>query len=293
MRISVAVFAHNEARRILRCLDSLRAAAEGISLDVIVLANGCRDHTAAVARAWVPGPDADISVRVAEIARGDKANAWNEFVHRLSGPADHYVFCDGDCYAEPRAINHLVDALAHDPHAQAASALPVTGRSVAMAREAMARQRDLAGNLYALRGEFVQRIRRAGIRLPIGLVGDDSLVGAFAKFDLLPVPGRWDDTRIYPVPQAGFGFDSMNPLSRTDIRTYWRRRVRYSVRRYQFIALREVFLAGGFTAMPSRIEDLAGALPAAARLTWRGGDTLFDWLARRRIRAESAWSGRG
>ena len=77
-----------------------------------------------------------------------------------------------------------------------------------------------------------------------------------------------------------------------DVSLYWRRRIRYSVRRYQFLALREVFLAKGFTAMPSRVEDLATLADTAPRLAWRGADTLFDWLALRRMRNEYALTGR-
>ncbi|MGC3961848.1 MAG: glycosyltransferase [Rhodocyclaceae bacterium] len=292
MRVSIAVFAHNEARRIQRCLDSLHDATKGLRVHIVVLANGCRDHTADIARAWSTGAADRVTVRVADIARGDKANAWNEFVHQLAGEADHYVFCDGDCYFAEHAVLRLVEAFQIDPHAQAASALPVTGRSMRRVRPLMTRDRELAGNLYALRGDFVQRIRRAGIRMPIGLVGEDSLVGAFAKFDLLPVPGRWDDTRVRPVPEAGFAFDSINPTVPGDVSLYWRRRIRYSVRRYQFLALREVFLAKGFTAMPSRVEDLATLADTAPRLAWRGADTLFDWLALRRMRNEYALTGR-
>src|SRR6185312_1201240 len=47
--ISVVIAAHNEARVIGGCLDALLADAGPDDLDIVVVANGCTDDTAAVA----------------------------------------------------------------------------------------------------------------------------------------------------------------------------------------------------------------------------------------------------
>jgi glycosyltransferase involved in cell wall biosynthesis len=67
---SVVIAAHNEAAVIGRCLDALRAPPSAPPLDITVVANGCTDGTAAVARAR-PG------VRVIELAVASKAAALN------------------------------------------------------------------------------------------------------------------------------------------------------------------------------------------------------------------------
>ena len=70
--VSIIVPAHDEEVLLPRLLDGLtRGAAEG-ELDVIVVANACRDRTADVARGY-----ADRGVRVIETPVGGKANALN------------------------------------------------------------------------------------------------------------------------------------------------------------------------------------------------------------------------
>jgi glycosyltransferase involved in cell wall biosynthesis len=68
--ISVVIAAHNEAGTIGRCLDGLLAGAEPGELDVTVVANGCRDDTAAVARRR-------LGVRVIDLEQPGKAAALN------------------------------------------------------------------------------------------------------------------------------------------------------------------------------------------------------------------------
>lgn len=69
-RASVIVPAHNEEAVIGRLLAGMLADAAG-ELDIVVVANGCTDDTATVARAAGPG------VRVVEIAEASKIAALN------------------------------------------------------------------------------------------------------------------------------------------------------------------------------------------------------------------------
>lgn len=69
--ISVVVPAHDEARVIERCLRALLEGAEPGTLEVIVVCNGCRDDTAAVARRFGD------PVRVVEIDTASKIAALN------------------------------------------------------------------------------------------------------------------------------------------------------------------------------------------------------------------------
>lgn len=67
--VSVVIAAHNEAAVLGRCLDALLADG-GHGLDVTVVANGCTDRTAEVARTR-PG------MRVIELAEASKPAALN------------------------------------------------------------------------------------------------------------------------------------------------------------------------------------------------------------------------
>ena len=99
--VSVVIAAHNEAAVIGRCLDAL--LADGLDdLDVTVVANGCTDTTAEVARAH-PG------VRVIELAQPGKARALNAGDAVAVGFPR--VYLDADIPISGAAIRTLAAAL--------------------------------------------------------------------------------------------------------------------------------------------------------------------------------------
>ena len=227
--IPVAVFAHNEARTILACLESLQTAAEQAPA-CYVLANACTDRTEEIVREY---RDTHPNVHLVSIALGDKANAWNVFVHETAPPGhDGYFFIDGDVRATRGALDAMHDTLAQHPHANGAAALPQSGRDVAAFQRDMLKNNGVAGNLYGLRGSFVARIQAQQIRMPVGTIGEDALIGAMLKWDLSG-DTRWDNGRVAVAKDAGFEFDSMSPWRIREWRKYFRRRVRYSLRGYQ------------------------------------------------------------
>lgn len=278
----VAVFAHNEARNIVACLDSLVAAATH-PIECHVLANACTDHTEALVREY----SADHSnVQLVSIALGDKANAWNLFVHEVAPHgAPHYFFIDGDVRATAGALDLMTQALAQHPEVNGVSALPRSGRGVEAFQLDMLNDNGVAGNLYGLRGSFVERIRQQAIRMPVGTIGEDALIGAMLKWDLRG-DTRWDNSKVVVARDAGFEFDSVSPWLPREWKKYFRRRVRYSVRGYQNRMLGRAIQPGGFEALPHHIRDLYPRYPEMLGLTWRGPDTLFDWLAIRAIRSD-------
>ena len=275
----VAVFAHNEARNIIACLDSLQAAASQ-PIECHVLANACTDRTEALVREYAATHP---NVQLHSITLGDKANAWNVFVHEAAPRgAAHYFFIDGDVRATPGALDVMAQALAQHPQANGVSALPKSGRGVAAFQRDMLKDNGVAGNLYGLRGTFVERIRAQAIHMPIGTIGEDALMGAMLKWDLRG-DTRWDNSKVVVVREAGFEFDSVSPWLPREWKKYYRRRVRYSVRGYQNKMFGRVIQPGGFEALPRHVRDLYVGYPDALGVEWRGVNTLFDWLAVREI----------
>lgn len=276
----VAVFAHNEARNIVACLDSLQDAAK-LPPECFVLANACTDRTEALVREYGASHP---NVHLVSITLGDKANAWNVFVHEIAPPgAAQYFFIDGDVRAVPGALDAMAQALALHPQANGASALPKSGRGIAAFQRDMLENHGVAGNLYGLRGTFVERIRTQGIRMPIGTIGEDALMGAMLKWDLRG-DTRWDNSKVVVAPEAGFEFDSVSPWLPREWKKYFRRRVRYSIRGYQNKILGRAVQPDGFAALPKHVADLYPRYPEILKLEWRGLDTLFDWLAIQRIK---------
>lgn len=280
-RIAVAVFAHNEERNIVRCLEHLPLDSVGKGASVHVLVNGSSDRTAALARAFAAGRH---GLHVHDIVQGGKANAWNLFVHELAGEAEAYVFHDGDCWMRPQAAERLAEALVGPGGPNAAAGYPYTGRSAERWR---GNRYGVAGNLYGLSGRFVGVLRQRGVRMPAGWIGDDDFVDALAQWDADPA-GPMRPERVVQCVEAEFGYRSLDPLSPADLNTYRRRLVAYSLRRYQDRMLFGAMRERGLAAIPPDVATLYRRELARVRLEWRGVSTLFDWLALRRIRRLAA-----
>lgn len=280
--VAVAVFAHNEVRNILRCLDSLGPL--GPTRTVTVLANGCTDATESVVRA------ANRShVTLVSIAAGDKVNAHNVFVHDLAPPVDVAVFIDGDVCASPGAIDALLATLERNPDAHAATAVPGPGgRNEHLLRQQIVERHQLHGNLYALTGTFLELLRRGRLRMPFGYIRDDGLIGEIAKSDGAFLQTRIP-SRIAPCLEAQYLYESLRPWSRRDARLYWRRRLRYAEGYFQRELLVRHFGTPG-ARMPATIQELytPGAL-VTLRPRRSGGEFLFDFVALQRLR-QSHWA---
>jgi len=274
--ICIAVLAHNEERRIGACLASLAAAPAEAAVRVVV--NGSSDVTAAVAR---EAADGRRNWSVLDYEEGGKARSWNRFLFDdLPAFSPVHVFVDGDAEVARGSIEALAAALASSPAANAASAMPLNGRNAAAYRRALIASHGLFGDLYALRGDFLARMKMRGLRLPVDLVGDDSLIGALAKTDL-GGESQWDDARIVPVAEAGFSCEPVR-MTAASLRLQHRRLVNYSLRHFQNRIVSHLMRTAGPGALPERLADLYGEwLP---RFAPRPRHWWFDRLALQRIR---------
>jgi len=284
--VSVAVFAYNEAERIAACLDAIGECRDEADLRVFVLINGCTDATEQVVRAHRA---AGFTLHPVVIGRGDKANAWNHYAHEIA-PDDAilHVFTDGDMVIGRGSIAGFLRTFAADAEAHGSAGLPSGGGGRRNAfRDKLVREREMAGNLYALRGDFLMRLRQRGIRLPFGIFGEDGLVTALVKYDL-DTRGAPNEKRVTASPDATFNYKTLSPFRPGDLRIYRNRKMRYAVRQQQCNMIYPLLWEGGAEAMPSHVVDLYRARQAAMELRWNGIDTVFDWIACRRIRRDIA-----
>jgi glycosyltransferase involved in cell wall biosynthesis len=261
---SICIFACNEERLLPRCLAALERARGGGNYVVHVMENGSTDDTARVAR---EAADDDERLRVHELAVGDKASAWNEYVHGVAPKADMHVFIDGDIRPAAGAFEALARALESSPHAYAAAALPASGRSQRAWRERLEREHYLSGNLYALRGTTIDLFRERAIRLPAGAVGEDGLLSYLFVTDLKA--GRDDShrERIAVAEDAFFEFDSLKANPR-DLAIYMKRLKRYSLRHFQKQVLYARLKEQGVAGLPRDINEIYTA-DVVARLAPR------------------------
>jgi len=279
-RVIVGVLAHNEEHRIGACLASLPLDDPDFEIHVIV--NGSRDRTAEIARHAGGG-----RVNVHDWPEGGKARSWNRFVFDSGlGPARAWIFVDGDAEVEHGSLAALVRMLADRPQANAAAGMPCNGRLMEAYRREMMRTHGMFGDLYALRGEFVERMRSGQIRLPDDLIGEDSLVGALAKTDLAG-ESDWQDARVVPCTDAGFLCEPVRLVSPASLTLQYRRMINYSVRYFQNKVITSIMRSTGPAGLPRKLSDtypdwIDGFSPRRNVKWW-----WFDRLALQRMRAAS------
>lgn len=282
MRIAVGIFAHQEERRIDACLASLPLDRADIVYHVLV--NGSTDATAARARATAAGRT---NVIVHELATGGKARTWNRFVHDLLDGDEDAVLCmDGDARIAKGSVDALLSALTANPKSNAAAAMPMNGRLADQYRGLLCEEGGLFGDLYALSGDFVQRIRARGLRLPDDLIGDDGLIAAWAHTDLQS-DSAWQRDRVVACPKAGFFCDPVRLASPSSWWMQHRRMVNYSVRFFQNRIVSDIMGRAGPDGLPARLSDLyplwLGRFRPRIGTNW-----WFDRLALKRMRSQGS-----
>jgi len=288
MSLSVCIFAHNEERLLPPCIAALDAAADGAAFRAHILVNGSTDSTLGVAKTLAA---ADPRVTVHDLPVADKANAWNDYVHRIAQHEDVHIFVDGDIAPAPRAFAELAGALRANPRAYAAAAIPFSGRDRAAWAERLNRFSYLSGNLYAMSRQALAAFRARDLHLPFGAKGEDGLIAYLLLTDL---KGGEDDTRrerIVAAAKAGFAFNSL-ALNWNDAMLYHRRLKRYSERHFQKAVLYRRLKRSGAGAMPKNILDIYA--PSELRGLRPRRDPVnfwYDWATLRRLRAHARKAG--
>jgi glycosyltransferase involved in cell wall biosynthesis len=289
------VFAHNEERRILAALTSIEQARSATAppFDIFVLINGSTDRTERLVSDYAAQRT---HVHPIVIARGDKSNAWNHYVHEVASGAEVHFFMDGDVRVVPGSFNVLHHALVRAPEARAAAGVPMSGRSKVSWRRHILTTHGMPGCLYALRGELVADIRRRELRLPIGLIGEDVLLEWLVKHDLGDSPHEIKEN-IAPCPTAGFEFDSLSLWKVENWQVYAKRLRRNSLRHFQMRMIRNIWNEKGVAGFPDNIEEIYDEQQLTAlrpRRKW--GERPIDQMTLRQLRAKArrrADAGRG
>lgn len=111
--LTVIVPASNEAGLIGQCIEALLAStfAAPTAWQLVIVANGCRDDTAQVARSYeIAASRANVHLIVLELEQGNKLNAINAGEAVADGGA--LVYVDADVVVEPGLLEQLAEALA-------------------------------------------------------------------------------------------------------------------------------------------------------------------------------------
>lgn len=225
-RWTVAIFsAREQSHELIATINSiLQACTEPTVIDVMVNGNiDLAEEIAGLIEMMVLSPESPV-IRVWSIPLAGKAHAWNQYVHLIWPGSRLAYFVDGYARVEPNGFQLLAESMATATQALAGGGVPVSGRTANQLREHTLRVGGLHGALFVLKEAVMIEMRDRAFKLPLGLYGFDSLLGAVLAFGLDPLRNQWD-IRKYVIlhPDVTFTIDEKKWWRYSVIKTQFRR----------------------------------------------------------------------
>jgi len=273
---SFAIFAHNESALIAQTLGAMDDAGFGKSDCAYILINGCSDNTYQIVEAIAKN---DKRIKPINIEFGDKSNAWNVYVDQLApDEADMHIFMDGDVRPAQKAFSELEKAAKTHLKALAFSSLPKGGSKSEAWASGIVKYHGMPGGMYALSKATMKNIKKIPLRLPIGLVGDDTILRFLLLRGLDPSAAPTLEN-IQPVKTAFFEYESF-PLTLSGLKATLKRQISYARRDLEIIVLEKRLKEGGIQSMPRCADalwpDLFKSIFMQPKL--RPRIVLFPWV---------------
>ncbi|WP_300452762.1 hypothetical protein [Accumulibacter sp.] len=209
----------------------IAASVEPSVVDVIVNGNESLATEAAglLARRFFPTDSP--TVRIWSTPLGGKAHAWNQYVHLIWPGSRFTFFVDGYARVKDDAFQLLAAALPAVPAALAGTGVPSSGTDVVRARTELLSEGGLRGAFFALKKPVMDELRSRNIRLPLGLYGFDTLLGAILAFGLDPARHAWDvRTHIFVHPDVTWTIEEKKWWRYAVVKTQWRRKLNNALR---------------------------------------------------------------
>ncbi|MCL2725628.1 MAG: glycosyltransferase [Polyangiaceae bacterium] len=174
MNVSILVPAHNEAANIETLLESLltQETREAHIIEIVIVASGCTDNTAELARKAARGrPGMHV---VVQERRAGKVAAINEYLHVRDKRADVIVISSADIRVGPDVVEKIVCCMRDRPTVGMVGAHPVPdndtnsmlGRMVHVLWELhhrVAVETPKMGELVAFRASLVDRVSELSV----------------------------------------------------------------------------------------------------------------------------------
>lgn len=193
-QLTVIIPAHDEARWIRACLDAVVASGGPVRGQVVVVANGCTDHTAEIARGCAAGFAArGWRLDVLDLAEGSKPAALNAGDAIAEAPVRAYL--DADVRVDEDVLGQLTDALRGPAPVYASGTLEVVEPSSQVSRLYARIDRQVPFIAKGVPGCGLFAVNAAG-RARWGdwpqIISDDTLARLhFTGAERKSVPGRY------------------------------------------------------------------------------------------------------
>lgn len=230
---SVAVFAAREQPQELMATIAAIVESSSPPTTVDVMVNGNPGLAAAccgLVAAAQPFKNGTC-VRVWSVQLGGKAHAWNQYLHHVWPGRGLTYFVDGYARICSNALSLLSMGMARDPDCIAATGIPTSGRTAASLREETLKHGGLHGAMFGIKESAMAQLRARKFRLPLGLYGFDTLLGAVLGFGLDPARHDWDAKRfILIVPDVSWVIDRKAWWRPSVLKTQFNRTVNNALR---------------------------------------------------------------
>lgn len=288
---AIAIFASRESASEL--ITTLSHLAQTITKKTIIdiLVNGNANLPDAIQSELKHNPIAELGpslcIRIWYITPAGKANAWNQYIHKICPKAATTFFLDGYTRVANNSLHELSESLQKTPNTLAATGTPANGRSANLVRTTLLAEGGIHGNLFALKEQAIQSIKSANFNLPLGLYAFDTVLGAVISFGLSPEKNQWDAHKyIFVNPNVTWTTPEKKWWHYSDLQIHLRRLINVAQRILEREATK-FYLAEqhrSITQLPAGIHEYidqwATAHPNELKLIrWRS--PLTNWALRK------------
>ncbi|GAB4524370.1 MAG: hypothetical protein Tsb0014_02770 [Pleurocapsa sp.] len=206
-------------------------ATSDVSVEIIVVPNGCTDDTALVAQKTLensidPQIYTNLTWRIEELKQSGKSNAWNQYVHHFSDPEANYLFLmDSDIeLLDPQTLNSMISVLDSTSEAHVAVDQPIKSiqfkenktwleylsvliSTLSGGNAMVGKPAWICGQLYCAKAEILRKIV-----LPNNLPVEDAFLYKMIVTDGLKSPQI--PSRVILADSASHAFDAYTNISR-------------------------------------------------------------------------------
>lgn len=231
-KYNIIMFAYNEQSNIEASITSVYHNVDSRLHTFYILANGCSDATIPIAEKTKKNLQFD-NLSIIEIEEGDKCNAWNMYMHNIENETDAHFFVDADVNFTSNSFPLMFDHLmAKDEQTVVIAGMPQSGRNLQFYRSLVKERACFFGNLYGMKGSFINRIKEDNFYLPKGLNWIDSFLTKAVNTDLQFFNYNLPNRTTY-IDDVGYYFESLSPFRQSDIKLYFNRIARYELGKLQ------------------------------------------------------------
>lgn len=266
---SIAIFSAREsaARLMTTVKTAIQAAVDSCVIDVVVNGNrALADEFAQSLNSLKPACEAKgADLRIWFVTCGDKAHAWNTYLHEIWPESEVAFFVDGYVSLWPDACSLLGGALLAKKDVSAGTGVPTCGRTAARLRAQMLREGGIHGNFYAIKRDTMRLLRQRGYRLPLGIYRTDPTLAAAINFKLDPAENTWDPTQILVHPDVSWNTDPRAWWRLAELKSQYKRMLRQGQGRLENVAVR---------------DHLAVRRQSPETMPSTAAELVLDWCAR-------------